>query len=234
MNRAATHVVASIPEIVVAYGVSDEYSFVFHRTADLFERRAAKLVSTVVSLFTAAYVALWPVVFGSGEVGGQLRSLNEENFGQRSPNKEDSSQTSPKQTGSSPSSAVPLSLAMLPTFDGRAVCYPSWENLRDYLSWRQVDCTFAVAVAFCRCLLLLLLLLLSAVARLVRMPCPLLLRLPPSTESSFTLVFPLGCSSFPVSRPHTISLTLWLSSCMRSTCSSQIPVPTSSRPSPSG
>lgn len=27
----------------------------------------------------------------------------------------------------------------LPTFDGRAVLYPSVENLRDYLSWRQVD-----------------------------------------------------------------------------------------------
>ncbi|KAJ4832535.1 tRNA-His guanylyltransferase [Turnera subulata] len=27
-----------------------------------------------------------------------------------------------------------------PSFDGRAVCYPSTEILRDYLSWRQVDC----------------------------------------------------------------------------------------------
>lgn len=28
----------------------------------------------------------------------------------------------------------------LPSFDGRAVCYPSDLNLRDYMSWRQVDC----------------------------------------------------------------------------------------------
>lgn len=28
----------------------------------------------------------------------------------------------------------------MPTFDGRAVCYPSESNLRDYMSWRQVDC----------------------------------------------------------------------------------------------
>jgi tRNA(His) guanylyltransferase len=28
----------------------------------------------------------------------------------------------------------------LPSFDGRAVCYPSDTNLRDYMSWRQVDC----------------------------------------------------------------------------------------------
>ncbi|KAL0542979.1 hypothetical protein IC582_018063 [Cucumis melo] len=27
-----------------------------------------------------------------------------------------------------------------PSFDGRAVCYPSDEVLRDYLAWRQVDC----------------------------------------------------------------------------------------------
>ncbi|XP_017978885.1 PREDICTED: tRNA(His) guanylyltransferase 1 isoform X1 [Theobroma cacao] len=27
-----------------------------------------------------------------------------------------------------------------PSFDGRAVCYPSAEILRDYLAWRQVDC----------------------------------------------------------------------------------------------
>ena len=30
--------------------------------------------------------------------------------------------------------------APLPSFDGRAVCYPSDVNLRNYLSWRQVDC----------------------------------------------------------------------------------------------
>jgi tRNA(His) guanylyltransferase len=34
---------------------------------------------------------------------------------------------------------TPLSYP-LPTFDGRAVCYPTVQNLRDYLSWRQVDC----------------------------------------------------------------------------------------------
>ena len=28
----------------------------------------------------------------------------------------------------------------MPSFDGRVVLYPSLQNLRDYLSWRQVDC----------------------------------------------------------------------------------------------
>ncbi len=28
----------------------------------------------------------------------------------------------------------------MPSFDGRVVLYPSNQTLRDYLSWRQVDC----------------------------------------------------------------------------------------------
>ena len=27
-----------------------------------------------------------------------------------------------------------------PAFDGRVVLYPTDQNLRDYLSWRQADC----------------------------------------------------------------------------------------------
>ncbi|KAG5979138.1 Glucose-responsive transcription factor [Claviceps digitariae] len=99
MNAAARAVVTDLPEIIIAYGVSDEYSFVFHKSCNLFERRASKLVSTIVSTFTANYVYSWPTYFPD----------------------------------------TPLSFP-LPTFDGRAVCYPSIQNLRDYLSWRQADC----------------------------------------------------------------------------------------------
>ncbi|KAG6032484.1 Glucose-responsive transcription factor [Claviceps sp. Clav32 group G5] len=99
MNAAAKAVVTDLPESVIAYGVSDEYSFVFHKSCNLFERRASKLVSTIVSTFTANYVYSWGTYFPD----------------------------------------TPLSFP-LPTFDGRAVCYPSVQNLRDYLSWRQVDC----------------------------------------------------------------------------------------------
>lgn len=31
-------------------------------------------------------------------------------------------------------------LKRIPMFDGRIVCYPTNKNIRDYLSWRQVDC----------------------------------------------------------------------------------------------
>lgn len=99
MNKAAQAVVTDIPDITIAYGVSDEYSFVFHKSTELFERRDSKLVSTVVSTFTANYVFSWSTFFPS----------------------------------------TPLSFP-LPTFDGRAVCYPTISNLRDYLSWRQADC----------------------------------------------------------------------------------------------
>lgn len=61
--------------------------------------RCSKLVTTIVSTFTANYVLGWSKYFPD----------------------------------------APLT-APLPSFDGRAVCYPSNTNLRDYLSWRQADC----------------------------------------------------------------------------------------------
>ncbi|KAG4414320.1 Glucose-responsive transcription factor [Cadophora malorum] len=99
MNAAAMAVMNELPDIVIAYGISDEYSFVFHKTCALFERRSSKLVTTIVSTFTAYYVHLWSTHFPD----------------------------------------LPLT-APLPSFDGRAVQYPSVQNLRDYMSWRQVDC----------------------------------------------------------------------------------------------
>ncbi|CAI6339880.1 unnamed protein product [Periconia digitata] len=99
MNAAAEAVMKELPDLVLAYGQSDEYSFVFPKDCQLFERRASKLTTTIVSTFTANYVFAWSTYFP------------------------DTPLTPP-----------------LPSFDGRAVCYPSEVNLRDYLSWRQVDC----------------------------------------------------------------------------------------------
>jgi hypothetical protein len=122
MNAAAVAVMKELSDLVLAYGISDEYryfflclicslftslffqhltlcSFIFHKDCDLFDRRASKIMTTVVSTFTAYYVGLWSQYFP------------------------DKILTSP-----------------MPTFDGRCVCYPSVGNLRDYMSWRQVDC----------------------------------------------------------------------------------------------
>ncbi|KAF5871719.1 putative trna guanylyltransferase protein, partial [Botrytis fragariae] len=101
MNAAAKAVMMEMSDIVIAYGISDEYSFVFHKSCVLFERRSSKLVTTIVSTFTAYYVHFWSTYFP--DPGMQLT-------------------------------------APLPSFDGRAVQYPSVQNLRDYMSWRQVDC----------------------------------------------------------------------------------------------
>ncbi|KAK3070998.1 tRNA-His guanylyltransferase [Teratosphaeriaceae sp. CCFEE 6253] len=63
MNAAAVEVVRSFADVVFAYGQSDEYSFVFHESATLFERRAAKLATSVATAFTAEYCMLWPTFF---------------------------------------------------------------------------------------------------------------------------------------------------------------------------
>jgi tRNA(His) guanylyltransferase len=129
MNRAATHVLRQLPDVDFAYGVSDEYSFVFDRHTTLFERRRDKLCSTVVSTFTAAYVAFWDECFGGGLVVPEgyapaSKWVGVERAGLREMERE----------------GCNLSPDMFPSFDARAVVYPTTANLRDYLSWRQVDC----------------------------------------------------------------------------------------------
>jgi len=59
MNAAAQAVMAAFPDLVFAYGQSDEYSFVLHKTSNLYSRRSSKLVSVLVSTFTAAFVHGW-------------------------------------------------------------------------------------------------------------------------------------------------------------------------------
>ncbi|KAH8283675.1 hypothetical protein KR018_011653 [Drosophila ironensis] len=96
MNAAAMTVMQEFRDIVLAYGQSDEYSFVFRKETTAFKRRAAKLLTYVTSLFSSSYVMQWP----------RWKTTT---------------------------------LTYAPCFDGRVVLYPSEENLRDYLSWRQAD-----------------------------------------------------------------------------------------------
>nr|CAG4641924.1 EOG090X0AR4 [Eurycercus lamellatus] len=98
MSRSARSVMEEFKEICLAYGQSDEYSFVFRKDAQAYSRRSSKLSTNVCSLFTSAFVFHWSEHF-------------------------------PSQRPTYP-----------PVFDGRAVLYPSDQNLRDYLSWRQADC----------------------------------------------------------------------------------------------
>jgi len=98
MNKAAEEVLKVFNEIWLAYGQSDEYSFVFRRNTTFFSRRYEKIVTCLVSCFTAAFVLNFKAFFPEMEL---------------------------KET---------------PMFDGRCVIYPDFKTLRDYLSWRQVDC----------------------------------------------------------------------------------------------
>lgn len=97
MNHAACCVMKEFNEIILSYGQSDEYSFVFHRSADVYNRRASKILSNVNSLFTSSYVFNWSRWFEDEK------------------------------------------LKYPPCFDARIVLYPTIENIKDYLSWRQAD-----------------------------------------------------------------------------------------------
>ncbi|RQM20556.1 hypothetical protein B5M09_010444 [Aphanomyces astaci] len=117
--ECAKAVMQEFGDIFLAYGQSDEYSLVFTKTTNVYNRRSTKLASTVGSLFTSAFVFHWPEYFKS----------------------------------------TPLTYP--PSFDARVVSYPSIkvlykvsynppppvhlhilrsQNMRDYLSWRHVDC----------------------------------------------------------------------------------------------
>ncbi|XP_055709236.1 probable tRNA(His) guanylyltransferase [Phlebotomus papatasi] len=96
MNCAAVSVMQEFKDVVIGYGQSDEYSFVFRKSTDIYKRRSAKIMSMVTSLFTSSYVLNWNRFF-------------------------------------------PDRLQYAPAFDGRIVVYPSDENLKDYLCWRQAD-----------------------------------------------------------------------------------------------
>ncbi|SHO79897.1 Similar to S.cerevisiae protein THG1 (tRNAHis guanylyltransferase) [Malassezia sympodialis ATCC 42132] len=60
MNEAARHVMREFKgHITLAFGESDEYSFLIDRDSGLYNRRQSKLISHIVSLFTSAYVFAW-------------------------------------------------------------------------------------------------------------------------------------------------------------------------------
>ncbi|KAF6146367.1 hypothetical protein GIB67_020461 [Kingdonia uniflora] len=98
MNACAVAMLEEFPDIVFSYGVSDEYSFVFKKSTEFYQRRTSKIVSVIVSFFSSVYVRKWKDFFPQKE----LRSI--------------------------------------PSFDCRAICYPSIKSIKDYLAWRQVDC----------------------------------------------------------------------------------------------
>ncbi|ABN67249.2 predicted protein [Scheffersomyces stipitis CBS 6054] len=100
MNRAAQAVVESYSDVLMAYGDSDEYSFLLRKNCQLYERREMKLITMFSSMISTNYFYFWNEEF---------------------PEKK-------------------LKQSRLPNFDARAVLYPNFALIKDYFSWRQVDC----------------------------------------------------------------------------------------------
>ena len=56
MNKTAKHIMMTYKEIELAYGQRDEFNFVFKKKANVFNRRHDKVLSTIVSLFSSAFM----------------------------------------------------------------------------------------------------------------------------------------------------------------------------------
>ncbi|KAL4712848.1 hypothetical protein ACJJTC_011918 [Scirpophaga incertulas] len=65
MNYSAFTVMREFNDVTLSYGQSDEYSFVLKKQSSLYKRRASKLLTTINSKFTAAYVYFWSKFFSA-------------------------------------------------------------------------------------------------------------------------------------------------------------------------
>ncbi|GAA0164376.1 hypothetical protein LIER_20029 [Lithospermum erythrorhizon] len=63
MNSCAMAVVEAFNDIVFAYGMSDEYSFILKKDSQLYGRRPSEVVSVITSFFTSLYVMKWKEFF---------------------------------------------------------------------------------------------------------------------------------------------------------------------------
>ncbi|XP_058186038.1 tRNA(His) guanylyltransferase 2-like isoform X1 [Rhododendron vialii] len=68
MNTCAAAILEEYPDIVFSYGFRDEYSFVFKKKSAFYKRRASKILSVVVSLFSSVYVTKWKDYFPQMEL----------------------------------------------------------------------------------------------------------------------------------------------------------------------
>ncbi|KAF9647864.1 tRNAHis guanylyltransferase [Thelephora ganbajun] len=59
MDEAASSVMEMFTDITLAFGESDEFSFLFKKSTNVYNRRNAKILTTVVSQFTSSYVFNW-------------------------------------------------------------------------------------------------------------------------------------------------------------------------------
>lgn len=63
MKACAAALMEEYPDIVFSYGFSDEYSFIFKKDSKFYQRRESKILSLLVSFFTAVYTMKWKEFF---------------------------------------------------------------------------------------------------------------------------------------------------------------------------
>ncbi|KAL9595225.1 MAG: hypothetical protein Q9179_005064 [Wetmoreana sp. 5 TL-2023] len=140
MNVAAIAVLKEIPDIAIAYGISDEF-----RSFDqvFIARTLCKLIDILVSYSTARAICL---IDGKGNLR-LTTTLYRKEIRFIDPLCTSKILTTVVSTFTSYYVHLWLShfgdkdlSPPMPSFDGRLVQYPSKQNLRDYMSWRQVDC----------------------------------------------------------------------------------------------
>ncbi|MCL7025490.1 hypothetical protein MKW94_003383 [Papaver nudicaule] len=68
MNACAKAMFEEFPDIVFSYGVSDEYSFVFKKATEFYNRRSSKIASITASFFSAAYAIKWKEFFPDNDL----------------------------------------------------------------------------------------------------------------------------------------------------------------------
>ncbi|XP_047956940.1 tRNA(His) guanylyltransferase 2-like isoform X2 [Salvia hispanica] len=68
MNECANAVLAQFPEVIFSYGYGDEYSFIFKKKTEFYNRRGSKILSLIVSFFASTYVTKWRALFPHKEL----------------------------------------------------------------------------------------------------------------------------------------------------------------------
>ncbi|KAG1736562.1 Thg1 C terminal domain-containing protein [Suillus lakei] len=63
MDHAAKSAMIEFKDIILAFGESDEFSFLFRKSTNLYNRRHSKILTTLTSYFTSCYVLSWSQYF---------------------------------------------------------------------------------------------------------------------------------------------------------------------------
>jgi tRNA(His) guanylyltransferase len=70
MASCGYFIMEKYPDIALSFGQSDEFSFVFKKSTQLFDRRRDHILSSIVSTFTASFVLQWRQFFAGVRLAG--------------------------------------------------------------------------------------------------------------------------------------------------------------------